>query len=80
MFLCWDIFTQTAELSLTWPGITVAFVTAEIQKHPVNLELFSSQHFNKDDTVLIKDILLYDGTMRYCIGLVYRWFYSILFL
>ena len=48
----------------------MAFVTAEIQKHPVNLELFSS-HFSKDNIVLIKDILLYDGTMRSHIGLVY---------
>lgn len=53
VFLCCDNFTETAKLSLTWPGITMAFVTAEIQKHSVNLELFSSQHFNKHDTLLI---------------------------
>lgn len=57
----------------------MTFVAAEIQKHPVNLELFSSQHFSKDNIVLIKDILLYDGTKRSHIGLVYGRFYSPLF-
>lgn len=57
----------------------MAIVTAEIQKHLVNLELFSSQHFSKDNIVFIKDILLYDGAMRSHIGLVYGWFYSPLF-
>lgn len=57
----------------------MAFVTVEIQKQPVNLELFSSQHFSKVNMVLIKNILLFDGTMRSHIELVYGWVYPPVF-